>query len=188
WDRVSDLLSDYDYHLPEELIAQRPAEPRDSSRLFVIHRDSGRFEHRRFTDLPEYVAGNLLVANNTKVLKARLLGHRVGGGAGKIEFVLLEELAPRVWEGLFHASAKYLPGLEFEVPTPDGRGLCGKLVRGSAESPSGNVVAEFDRDPVESGAGEVPLPKYIHRAGVAGDEASYQTVYAKELGSAAAPT
>src|SRR6185437_11880738 len=113
WDRVSDLLSDYDYHLPEELIAQRPAEPRDSSRLFVIHRDSGRFEHRHFTDLPGYVAGDLLVANNTKVLKARLLGHRVGAAAsgsraidgrvgGKVEFVLLEELAPRVWEGLFH--------------------------------------------------------------------------------------
>jgi S-adenosylmethionine:tRNA ribosyltransferase-isomerase len=203
-------LAAYDYDLPEALIAQRPAEPRDASRLLVLHRADGRLEHRTFADLPEYLdARDLIVANNTRVLRARLLGHRIGGETpaggkpGRVEFVLLEELRPRVWEGLFHASAKYKPGLRFEVPTPDGRGLRGTLVRGSAESPHGTVVAEFDRDPVESGAGEVPLPKYIRRLGpglrASGvshvpfsdrerDERAYQTAYARHAGSAAAPT
>jgi S-adenosylmethionine:tRNA ribosyltransferase-isomerase len=187
---VTERLSDYDYQLPEELIAQKPAEPRDSSRLLVIHRAQGRWEHRRFSDLPEYLdSKDLLVANNTRVLKARLLGKRVLPGGelgGKIEFVMLEQLAPRTWEGLFHASAKYVPGLEFQVPTPDGRGIRGKLIRGSAESPSGTVVAEFDRDPVEADAGELPLPKYIEREKPTdADLERYQTVYASEPGSEA---
>ena len=197
------LLQSYNYHLPEELIAQHPASPRDSARLLVIDRARGEFEHRHFRDLPEYLGrDDLIVVNNTRVLKARLLGHRVlpgGGAGGKVEFVLLEERSPRVWEGLFHASAKYLPGLEFEIPSPDGRGLRGRLVRGSSESAHGTVVAEFDRDPVESGAGEVPLPKYIKRdrktlvasettPSDTKDEVDYQTAYAKYFGSAAAPT
>jgi S-adenosylmethionine:tRNA ribosyltransferase-isomerase len=193
---MSEYLKDYLYDLPEELIAQVPANPRDSSRLLVVHRKTGRLEHRFFTDVVEYLdQDDLLVVNNTKVLRARLLGHRIrpdGAQGGKVEFVMLEELAPRVWEGLFHASAKYLPGFEFLVPTPDGKGLRGRLVKGSAESVTGNVVAEFDRDPTESGAGELPLPRYIDRKTSNGptseDENRYQTVYAKELGSAAAPT
>jgi S-adenosylmethionine:tRNA ribosyltransferase-isomerase len=197
---MSERLSDYDYHLPEELIAQHPVEPRDSSRLLVIDRRTGSWTHRHFRDLGDYFSkGDLLVANNSRVIKARLLGNRLVSGelGGKIEFFMLEEKSPRVWEGLFHASAKYLAGLEFSVPTPDGKGLRGKLIRGSAESPSGSVVAEFDRDPVAAGAGELPLPKYIKREKVSHtnsekvgltDLESYQTVYSKELGSAAAPT
>jgi S-adenosylmethionine:tRNA ribosyltransferase-isomerase len=197
---MSERLSDYDYHLPEELIAQHPVEPRDSSRLLVIDRRTGSWTHRHFRDLGDYFSkGDLLVANNSRVIKARLLGNRLVSGelGGKIEFFMLEEKSPRVWEGLFHASAKYLAGLEFSVPTPDGKGLRGKLIRGSAESPSGSVVAEFDRDPVAAGAGELPLPKYIKREKVSltnsekvglTDLESYQTVYSKELGSAAAPT
>ena len=190
---MSEKLSDYDYTLPEELIAQQPAEPRDSSRLLVIHRRENRWEHRRFSDLPLFLdSQDLLVANNTRVLKARLLGNRLlpdGKLGGRVEFVLLEELGARTWEGLFHASAKYLPGLEFRVPTPDGRGIRGKLIRGSGESPSGTVVAEFDRDPIEADAGEIPLPKYIEREKPTdADQERYQTVYAKEQGSAAAPT
>ena len=194
-------LSAYDYHLPEELIAQSPVHPRDASRLFVLHRGKGstpgRWEHRMFRDLPEYLDSNdMAVVNNTRVLKARLLGNRIRTEAGadtlggRVEFVLLEELKPHVWEGLFHASAKYVPGLRFEIPTPDGIGLKGVLVRGVADSPSGTVVAEFDWDPVESGAGEVPLPHYIKRNdGITPpDEEDYQTVYAKKPESAAAPT
>jgi S-adenosylmethionine:tRNA ribosyltransferase-isomerase len=196
-----DLLDSYDYELPERLIAQKPAEPRDSSRLMVIHRAEGRWEHRRFSDLPEYLGSqDVLVANNTRVMKARLLGQRLREGTlgGKVEFVMLEEVEPLTWEGLFHASAKYVRGLRFEIPTPDGKGLRGELVRGSAESPSGTVVARFDRDPIASGAGEVPLPHYIQRekpeapkspgAQKSEDELSYQTVYARHFGSAAAPT
>lgn len=190
----SDRLSDYDYHLPESLIAQFPAEPRDSSRMLVIDRARCTWEHRFFRDLPEYLGANdLLVVNNSKVLKARLLGYRLREEkgtwvrGGQVEFVLLEQLGPRTWEGLFHASARYVRGLRFEIPTPDGKGLRGVLVRGVSESPHGTVVAELDRDPIEADVGELPLPHYIRNPG--GDSrVSYQTVYAKDLGSAAAPT
>jgi len=237
---MSERLQDYNFELPEELIAQNPVEPRDASRLLVVDRKSGTWAHRHFRDLPDYLdANDLLIANNTKVLKARLLGRRIlksdelahgqytddgspyvsadssigvsespiGAGAGgaplrlagKVEFLMLEEKAPRTWDGLFHASAKYLPGVKFHIPTPDGRGLIGTIVAGSASSPSGTIVVEFDRDPVAAGAGELPLPKYIKRSptfirepGTDGpneqDENAYQTVYSKELGSAAAPT
>lgn len=192
-----DSLDSYDYELPERLIAQKPVEPRDASRLLVIHRAEKRWEHRRFSDLPDYLDSNdVIVANNTRVMKARLLGKRLREekpgqwvAGGKVEFVMLEELEPLTWEGLFHASAKYVRGLRFEIPTPDGKGLRGELVRGSAESPSGTVVARFDRDPIESGAGELPLPHYIHRDKPEQvDEQSYQTLYARHFGSAAAPT
>ncbi len=192
-------LSAFDYELPESLIAQQPAKPRDASRLLVLDRARGSWEHRRFSDIVEYLgARDVLVANDTRVIKARLLGQRRmpdGKLGGKVEFLMLEELEPRVWEGLLHASAKYNPGLRFHIPTPDGRGLEGELVRGSSESDIGAVVARFDRDPVESGAGEVPLPKYIRRAQLAEhlhahahDIEDYQTVYARVPGSAAAPT
>jgi S-adenosylmethionine:tRNA ribosyltransferase-isomerase len=188
-------INAYDFALPEELIAQQPASPRDSSRLLVVDRARGKWEHRVFTDLPDYLdSRDLLVANNTRVIKARLLGRRLKQEAGiwvaggRVEFVMLEEVAPRTWEGLFKASATYVPGLRFEIPTPDGQGLRGTLVRGSKDSPHGTVVAEFDRDPVESGAGELPLPHYIRREPGAQDDSSYQTLYAKRAGSAAAPT
>ena len=189
-------LSDYDFALPDDLIAQKPVEPRDSSRLLVVDRATGTWQHRIFSDLPEYLdSSDILVANNTQVLKARLIGRRLShdeAGApflgGKIEFLMLEEVRPRVWEGSFHAAAKHKPGVEFEIPTPDGKGLRGKLVRGASDSPHGTIEVEFDRDPVESGAGVVPLPPYIDRASEQEDEGLYQTVYARELGSAAAPT
>lgn len=190
---MSLFLDDYDFELPEELIAQAPASPRDSSRLLVLHRSSGRIDHRRFSDLPEYLDSNdLLIANNTRVIKARLSGRRIredGTEGGKIEFVLLDEKSPLTWEGLFHASARYRVGLRFRVETPDGRGLTGELVRASIDSEHGTVEARFDRDPVESGAGELPLPKYIRRGlALPRDEESYQTVYGSAPGSAAAPT
>ena len=171
-------LSAYDFELPEQLIAAKPVHPRDASRLLVIHRESGKIEHRKFTDLPEYLRrGDVVVANNTRVIKARLIGRRLVSQdgeeipSGKTEFVLLEELKPRVWEGLFHASAKYKVGLRFEVPTPDGLGLRGTITRASIDSPHGTIVVEFDRDPVESGAGELPLPYYIKRPGETGSGA-----------------
>ncbi len=188
-------LDRYDYSLPQELIAQKPVEPRDSARLLVIHRKKGIWEHRSFLDFSEYFDQNdLLVVNNTRVLKARLLGFRLKFcegevlPGGKVEFVLLRELRPRVWEGLFRASAKSKRGFQFYFSTPDGKGLNGVLLSGSDESPTGIVVAEFDQDPILSGAGETPLPPYIERAPVFQDEVDYQTVYAKKLGSVAAPT
>jgi S-adenosylmethionine:tRNA ribosyltransferase-isomerase len=192
---LDEALSSYDFELPDQLIAQNPLPLRDSSRLLVVNRQKGSWEHRTFRDLPEYLdEDDLMVANNTQVMKARLLGRRIREEkgqiilGGKVEFVLLEELRPKVWEGLFHASARYLPGLRFEVPTSDGQGLTGVLIRGSSESLSGTVVVEFDRDPLESNAGEIPLPHYIRRTAESQDERTYQTVYAKKMGSAAAPT
>ena len=220
----------YDFDLPPELIAQQAAEPRDSSRLLVVHSGrtaadplpAGTIEHRTFRDLPEYLGPrDLLVANNTRVLNARLIGHRLLSEnvnearvlGGKIEFLMLEKRDERTWEGAFHAAAKHKPGIRFWVPTPDGVGIIGELIRGASESASGTVVARFDRDPVDAGAGELPLPSYITRpgpgpgngteaesaahlaadAGVSrgptiADQSRYQTVYAKALGSAAAPT
>ncbi len=197
---MMDLLSSYSFDLPEELIAQQPIQPRDASRLLVVHRKEGKWEHRNFKDLPEYLDSNdFMIANNTRVLKARLLGHRliekngVEVQGGEIEFVLLEEIQPHVWEGLFHASARYVAGLRFEVPLAAGGALQGVLLRGVADSRVGTVVAEFDQDPIESGAGVLPLPHYIDRTEQVGadgcdDEVSYQTIYAKKIGSAAAPT
>jgi S-adenosylmethionine:tRNA ribosyltransferase-isomerase len=185
-------LASYDYDLPERLIAQAPCEPRDACRLLVVDRKSRTFSHKTFTDLPDdFDERDLAIANDTKVLPARLLGQRVKGDGslgGKIEFVLLEEREPAVWEGLFHASASYVPGLRFRVPTPDGQGLNGELVIGSKDMPGGTVVARFDRDPIESGAGQLPLPHYIDRGVEAADASAYQTVYARHNGSAAAPT
>lgn len=186
------LLESYAYNLPERLIAQTPIEPRDACRLLVVDRKTRSIAHKHFTDLPDYLdSQDVAVANNTKVIPARLLGQRVRDDrslGGQIEFVLLEEREPLVWEGLFHASAKYLPGLKFSVPTPDGKGLHGELVLGSKDMPHGTVVARFDRDPVTSGAGQIPLPHYIDRAARVGDVSDYQTVYARDSGSAAAPT
>jgi S-adenosylmethionine:tRNA ribosyltransferase-isomerase len=189
-------LDDYDFSLPERLIAQAPVEPRDASRLLTLHRGTGGIGHRVFREMPEILRpGDLLVANNTRVFRARMLGRRrltkpdgtteVGG---KVEFLMLERIEPLVWEGAFHASAKYVPGLAFEVPTPSGEPLRGEIVRGSAESPEGLVRVRFDRDPIASGAGEIPLPPYIQRPANEADEERYQTIYAKEPGSAAAPT
>lgn len=185
-------LQTYYFDLPQELIAQFPVSPRDSSRLLVVNRSTQSIEHRHFVDLPEYLhSGDLLVANNTQVIQARLLGHRLlenNQKGGAIEFLMLENRGPHIWEGAFRASAKHKPGVVFEIPTPDQKGLRGKIIRGADESPSGTIWVEFDRDPLESGAGEIPLPHYIERSPEHSDLQNYQTIYAKNLGSAAAPT
>jgi S-adenosylmethionine:tRNA ribosyltransferase-isomerase len=205
-------LSLYDYDLPSDRIAQSPVVPRDRSRLMVLHRSSGLIEHRWFSDLPEYLdSSDLLVANNTKVMKARLLGRRLLSRfgdeprewGGKIEMLLLERREDLeegekdrslVWEGAFHSAAKQVPGVRFAVEKPAGGYLEGELIRGTRDSSVGTVVARFSEDPLLAEAGHLPLPHYIHRSkapsaarGIT-DDSSYQTIYAKELGSAAAPT
>ena len=183
---MSTSLSDYRFELPEELIAQAPVEPRDTSRLFVLHRESGRFEHRSFRDFPEYFgAGDLLVANNTRVIPARFVGRRLldgGEEGGRFECVLLEQLGGLEWETLCGSSVRQRAGIRFRV----GERLVGELL--SAPSPAGTVRVRFSEDPVRSGLGVIPLPPYIERAAAARDGESYQTVYAQEEGSAAAPT
>jgi S-adenosylmethionine:tRNA ribosyltransferase-isomerase len=191
----------YDFHLPEERIAKFPVTPRDTSRLLVLHRKSGEIQHRQFLDLPEYFGvEDLLIANNTKVLKARLVGRRIlpnNEVGGKVEMLLLEKRGEKTWEGAFQSTGRQVPGFRFRVErsgsdsseTIDCQFIEGEIIHGSSESPSGTVVVRFSEDPVEAGCGDLPLPHYLQREKVLqSDEERYQTVFAKELGSAAAPT
>ncbi|MBC7384786.1 MAG: tRNA preQ1(34) S-adenosylmethionine ribosyltransferase-isomerase QueA [Cryobacterium sp.] len=194
-------VASYDYDLPPGQIAQYPQSPRDESRLLILHRATGKIEHRKFRDLPEYLdSKDLLVANDTKVMRARLVGNRLLSKdseepvlGGKIEMLLLERRTDLetgggfYWEGAFHSSRKQIPGFRFSIPKRSGGTLIGEIVKGSRDSPSGTIVAKFLEDPLASDAGELPLPHYIEKP-TGDEEANYQTVYAKELGSAAAPT
>jgi S-adenosylmethionine:tRNA ribosyltransferase-isomerase len=167
---------DFDYSLPQELIAQTPVEPRDASRLLVLHRDSRTLEHRKFSDIGDYLQpGDLLVVNDTRVLRARLRG-TLADSSGAIEVLLLTPLADGSWECLMKPARKARPG----------RGLVLGGTRATVleRLESGNVRLAFEGDP-ETG-GEVPLPPYIHTP--LSDGERYQTVYARERGSAAAPT
>ncbi len=176
-------LSDFMYDLPEERIAQTPVEPRDHSRLMVIHRDTGEIEHRHFYDIIEYLnPGDCLVINETKVIPARLYGERPTGGA--CEVLLLKQLGPKRWETLVRPGKKLKPGAE--VVFGDGRLRC----RVMETTDVGGRIVEFECEGSFEAAldalGEMPLPPYIHEK--LEDRDRYQTVYAKQDGSAAAPT
>lgn len=181
-------ISHFDYHLPQELIAQEPARPRDASRLLVLHKATGETEHRRFRDLPDYLRGeDVVVFNDTRVIRARLRGRRVPGG-GRAELLLLQDRGEGVWEALATPGRRLPPGrrivfgqgeLEAEVleRTPSG----GRLVKFTRPGGSAGDLAEMIRR-----VGEVPLPPYITRP--VEDESDYQTVFARRPGAAAAPT
>ena len=176
-------LSDFMYDLPEERIAQTPAEPRDHSRLMVVHRDSHELEHRHFYDVIEYLnPGDVLVINETRVIPARLIGERPTGGA--CEVLLLKQLAPKRWETLVKPGKKLKPGAE--VIFGGGR-LKGRVLE---TTDVGGRIVEFECEGAFEAAldelGEMPLPPYIHEK--LQDRERYQTVYAKQEGSAAAPT
>ena len=181
-------IADFSYDLPPELIAQTPIEPRDSSRLLVLRRADGRIEHRHFRDIGDYLRpGDLLVANQSRVLPARLLGVKEGSG-GHAELLLLairNDLGPDYWEALVRPGRRLRGGqrivfgdgaLTAEIfdRTPAG----GRIVHLAARE--GSVAEAIAR------VGAVPLPPYIHTP-LANAE-RYQTVYAREPGSAAAPT
>jgi S-adenosylmethionine:tRNA ribosyltransferase-isomerase len=173
--------SDFDYELPRELIAQDPAEPRDSARLMVLRRSHESIEHLVFRDLPDLLdAGDLLVVNDTRVMAARIRGRRRASG-GAVEALLVRRLAPGRWETLFRPARHAEPGSEFTFSI-DGKDAAAR----SIAREGGTVVLEFETDFDPSRAGEVPLPPYIK--GYEGDPERYQTVYAREARSAAAPT
>ena len=174
--------SDYYYELPEELIAQTPAEPRDSSRLFVYDRATGRREHRIFRDIKEYLRpGDVLVINNTKVLPARLFAYTENGG--KVEVLLLKRLALNEWEVLVRPGKQAKAGAELVVS--DELSL---TVVDRTETGERIVQFHFDGvfEDILSRVGSMPLPPYIHEK--LKDKDRYQTVYCKTDGSAAAPT
>ncbi len=176
-------LSDFMYDLPEERIAQTPVEPRDHSRLMVLHRDTHEIEHRRFDDIIEYLnPGDCLVINETRVIPARLFGERPSGGA--CEVLLLRQLGPKRWDTLVRPGKKLKPGAE--VIFGDGRLRCHVL----ETTDVGGRIVEFECQGSFEAAldalGEMPLPPYIHEK--LKDRDRYQTVYARQDGSAAAPT
>lgn len=176
--------SDFYYDLPKELIAQDPLEDRSSSRLLVLHRKSGRVEHRVFTDIVEYLKpGDCLVRNNTKVIPARLYGTRVDTGA-TIELLLLKRMENDVWETLVKPGKKARQGAV--ISFGDGI-LTGEIIDVKED---GNRLIQFRYEgifeEILDQLGQMPLPPYItHQLE---DKNRYQTVYAKHSGSAAAPT
>ncbi|MDA8432178.1 MAG: tRNA preQ1(34) S-adenosylmethionine ribosyltransferase-isomerase QueA [Nitrospiraceae bacterium] len=166
--------ADYDFYLPEGLIAERPADMRDDSRLLVLHRD-GRAEHRRFAELPLFLlAGDMLVLNKTKVFPARIEGRKKGGG--RIEVLLVREVSAGTWEIL--TRGRYSgPLLVSGVPIADV--YEGKTLRFPDPAAAGRLIWQF---------GMMPLPPYIRRRPDEFDKERYQTVYAETEGSIAAPT
>ena len=178
--------SDYDFDLPEELIAQAPLERRDASRLMVVHRATGSIEHKRFTDLANLLEPpDLLVVNRSRVVRARLLGRRFGSGA-RAEIFLLSPLGGDRYEALVSPGGKLKPGRAVEIApgfTADILSVTERrtrVVQLSAESSSVEQAIETH--------GHIPLPPYITRMDEASDVERYQTVYAREAGSVAAPT
>ena len=177
------MTKDFWYDLPEELIAQTPLERRDASRLMVMNRETGEISHRHFYDIVEYLRpGDCLVMNDSRVLPARLLGHRPSGGA--VEVLLLRDLGDKCWECLCKPGRKMQVGSEVIF----GNGELTAVVREVRED--GNRVVEFCYEgiflEVLERLGKMPLPPYIKEE--LADQERYQTVYSREVGSAAAPT
>ena len=176
---------DFYYDLPKEYIAQTPIEPRDHSRMLVVHRSQDRIEHRHFYDILDYLTDkDCLILNNTRVLPARLYGIKEGTGA-RVEFLLLNQKEKDVWEVITGPGKRAKEGTKFTF----GDGILYAEVLSVLEN--GNRLAKFTYEgdtifPVLEKIGEMPLPHYITKKLENGER--YQTVYSKELGSAAAPT
>ena len=177
-------VKDFDYELPENLIAQSPLTDRDSSRLMVLDRNDGSIKHEHFFDITEHLkCGDVLVLNNSKVIPARIYGKRAKTG-GAVETLLLKQLENDEWEVLTKPGRKALPGQILEY----GEGLSGTVVRVTEDGnriikfsyPGNNIYEILDK------IGNMPLPPYIKEK--LKDKDRYQTVYAKDIGSAAAPT
>ena len=174
-------LSDFDYSLPSSLIAQTPIEPRDHSRLMSLSRADGSMRHHRFYELPDMLRpDDVMVFNDSRVMPARLRG-RLGTG-GSIEILLLSQLSPGVWRAIGRPGRLLRPGAAFEV---SGRGgsMSGEVLE---IEPEGERIVRIDGEERLHDVGEVPLPPYITET--LADSERYQTVYAREEGSAAAPT
>ncbi|MBN1188335.1 MAG: tRNA preQ1(34) S-adenosylmethionine ribosyltransferase-isomerase QueA [Dehalococcoidales bacterium] len=178
---ISLKTSEFDYALPPELIAQTPIEPRDSSRLLVINRRYNTLRHQHFYDLPSYlVSGDVLVFNDSRVIRARLFGRRRDSGQ-KIEVLLLRRVECNLWETLIGSRKKVRQGLEIDIE--GGAGISAEV---TATAENGVRLVRFSDETGLPGAGLVPLPPYIHTP--LADPERYQTIYAKRDGSVAAPT
>lgn len=175
--------SDFDFYLPEELIAQTPLEKRDTSRLLHLNKLTGEIEHKHFYDIKQYLhEGDCLVLNDSRVLPARLIGARPTGGA--VELVLLKDLGDNRWECLSRPGRKTKPGQELIFGNGELTAVVEEVTLG------GNRIVKFSYEgiflEILERFGKMPLPPYIKEE--LQDSERYQTVYSKELGSAAAPT
>ena len=172
--------SEFDYHLPPELIAQTPVEPRDSSRLLVLHRSSGRVEHTSFDGLGQYLrAGDLLTLNDTKVIRGRLRARRKKSGA-RVEFLLLRRIDQCLWQAVGRPGRRLKAGERYVVES----GEVEIEVRGRGDE--GTLTLHLSTEEGMDRWGETPLPPYVSRP--LEDPERYQTIYAQEPGSAAVPT
>lgn len=187
---MSRLLDDYQYDLPPELIATHPAEPRDASRLMVIHRASGKIEHAHFRDLGQWIQpDDLLILNDTKVIPARLSAEE-----GRVEILLTEETSPGHWTAIGRPAKSLLPGARLRLDGADGPSEA--TVEVLKTLPDGQRVLRFPTPIRLEDYGQLPLPPYILKsrqnqhqpAYTAADHQHYQTVYAQNPGSVAAPT
>lgn len=176
--------SDYDFDLPPELIAQSPAQRRDESRMMVLDRAAATITHRKFTDLPGLLsAGDALVLNRSKVIRARLLGTRDSGAPAEV--MLIKSLGGGRYEAMVHPGGKLKPGRkifvssELQVEILETTARRTRIVQLHSEIPFDEAIERF---------GHIPLPPYIRRADESDDAMRYQTVYAREPGSVAAPT
>jgi len=180
-------LTDFDYHLPEELIAQEPPAERDGARMLVLHRASQRFEDRLFRDLPEYLLrGDCLVLNQSRVLPSRLLGRRENGG-GAVEILLLEPISGNAgeWRALVRPGRKLGVGQRVGF---DDRFSAEVIARGERGERVVRLRGDDDFHAAIERVGHMPLPPYIKREDRSEDRDRYQTVFAREAGSVAAPT
>ncbi|MDO4392797.1 MAG: tRNA preQ1(34) S-adenosylmethionine ribosyltransferase-isomerase QueA [Bacillota bacterium] len=180
-------ITDFDYNLPEELIAQKPADKRDSSRLLVVHRDSGKIEHKHFYDIIDYLnPGDLMVLNNSKVLPARIFGEKEGTGA-KVEFLLIKRIEGDRWETMVRPGRRLKPG--DSVIFSQSPLMRARIIEYGDD---GTRIVEFEYEGIFmerlEEIGSMPLPPYIERSSEEDDKDRYQTVYCRDEGSVAAPT
>ena len=188
-------LSQFNFKLPSELIAQFPADERDESRLMVVHRDSGKIEHRTFKDILEYFGdGDVMLVNNTRVFPARLFGQKEKTGA-KIEVFLLRELNAdsRLWDVVVDPARKIRVGNKLYFQDEEGNDRLVAEVVDNTTSRGRTIRFLYDGTNEEfhqelEDLGNTPLPVYINREATALDKERYQTIYAKEVGAVAAPT
>jgi S-adenosylmethionine:tRNA ribosyltransferase-isomerase len=179
--------SNFNYRLPQELIAQQPVEPRDSSLLMVLERANETIEHGRFSEITNYLKeGDVLVFNQSRVIPARLNGIKVGNGAS-IEILLLNRRRPCVWEGLARPSRKVRVGTKMEIIPADNKGpTSGVLTEVIEAGAEGIIHLRFEDEGRLEELGQIALPPYIKEP--LADPERYQTVYARVAGSVAAPT
>lgn len=177
------LLSDFDYELPDELIAQHPEQNRDASKMMVLNRQNKSVEHRHFYDITDYFeSGDVLVLNNTKVIPARLLGNKTTGA--KVEIFLLKPLQNTLWEALLKPAKR----LKINEIIKISEALKAKIIEKNDENALVELIYKGNIFEVLEKYGNIPLPPYIARAPQEIDISRYQTVFAQKEGSVAAPT